>query len=77
MRELDQKHRAKLRTHWNLHAVFPSIEMLCWAAGLAAKSSVFALVGRRVSAGWLRFWLLQAGHTRAVLRSRELRNLRG
>ena len=53
MKELDEKYLAKLRTHWKRHAAFPSIEKLCETVGLASKSSVFALVGRLVSAGYL------------------------
>ncbi len=53
MKELDEKYLAKLRTHWNRHAAFPSIEKLCETVGLASKSSVFALVGCLVSAGYL------------------------
>lgn len=49
----DDKHLAKLRTHWKRHAAFPSMAKLCETLGLASTSSVFALVGRLVDAGYL------------------------
>jgi len=53
MTEHDEKHLAKLRTHWKRHAAFPSMAKLCDTVGLSSTSSVFALVGRLVDAGYL------------------------
>ncbi len=53
MTDIDNKHLAKLRTHWKRHAAFPSMAKLCETLGLASTSSVFALVGRLVDAGYL------------------------
>jgi repressor LexA len=53
MKELDEKYLAKLRTHWKRHAAFPSMAKLCETVGLTSTSSVFALVGRLVDAGYL------------------------
>lgn len=53
MATTDDKHLAKLRTHWKRHAAFPSMAKLCETLGLASTSSVFALVGRLVDAGYL------------------------
>lgn len=53
MKELDEKYLAKLRTHWRRHAAFPSMGKLCETLGLSSTSSVFALVGRLVDAGYL------------------------
>lgn len=53
MTEHDEKHLAKLRTHWKRHAAFPSMAKLCDTVGLSSTSSVFALVGRLVEAGYL------------------------
>lgn len=53
MTEHDEKHLAKLRTHWKRHAAFPSMAKLCDTVGLSSTSSVFALVGRLVDAGVL------------------------
>lgn len=49
----DDKYLAKLRTHWKRHAAFPSMAKLCETLGLTSTSSVFALVGRLVDAGYL------------------------
>lgn len=49
----DDKYLEKLRTHWKRHAAFPSMAKLCETLGLASTSSVFALVGRLVDAGYL------------------------
>lgn len=49
----DDKYLGKLRTHWKKHAAFPSMAKLCETLGLASTSSVFALVGRLVDAGYL------------------------
>lgn len=49
----DDKYLAKLRTHWKRQATFPSMAKLCETLGLASTSSVFALVGRLVDAGYL------------------------
>jgi repressor LexA len=51
--DIDSKHLAKLRTHWKRHAAFPSMAKLCETLGLASTSSVFALIGRLVDAGYL------------------------
>ena len=53
MKELDEKYLAKLRTYWKRHAAFPSMGKLCETLGLSSTSSVFALVGRLVDAGYL------------------------
>lgn len=53
MKELDEKYLAKLRTHWKRHTAFPSMSKLCETLGLSSTSSVFALVGRLVDAGYL------------------------
>lgn len=53
MTELDEKYLAKLRTHWKRHSAFPSMAKLCETVGLSSTSSVFALVGRLVDAGYL------------------------
>lgn len=53
MTDGDNKHLAKLRTYWKQHAAFPSMAKLCDVLGLASTSSVFALVGRLASAGYL------------------------
>ena len=53
MTEHDEKYLAKLRTHWKRHAAFPSMAKLCDTVGLSSTSSVFALVGRLVDAGYL------------------------
>lgn len=53
MATTDDKHLAKLRAHWKRHAAFPSMAKLCETLGLASTSSVFALVGRLVDAGYL------------------------
>lgn len=53
MTEHDEKHLAKLRTHWKRHAAFPSMAKLCDTVALSSTSSVFALVGRLVDAGYL------------------------
>ena len=53
MTEHDEKHLAKLRTHRKRHAAFPSMAKLCDTVGLSSTSSVFALVGRLVDAGYL------------------------
>ncbi|WP_287924895.1 S24 family peptidase [Diaphorobacter sp.] len=53
MAETDDKYLAKLRTHWKRQAAFPSMAKLCETLGLASTSSVFALVGRLVDAGYL------------------------
>lgn len=53
MAATDDKHLAKLRTHWKRCAAFPSMAKLCETLGLASTSSVFALVGRLVDAGYL------------------------
>ncbi len=53
MTDIDSKHLAKLRTHWKRHAAFPSMAKLCETLGLASTSSVFALIGRLVDAGYL------------------------
>jgi len=53
MAETDDKYLARLRTHWKRHAAFPSMAKLCETLGLASTSSVFALVGLLVDAGYL------------------------
>lgn len=53
MTELDEKYLAKLRTHWKRYSAFPSMAKLCDTVGLSSTSSVFALVGRLVDAGYL------------------------
>ena len=53
MTEHDEKHLAKLRTHWKRHAAFPSMAKLCDTVGLSSPSWVFALVGGVVYGGYL------------------------
>lgn len=53
MGDTDDKHLAALRTYWKRHQAFPSMAKLCEVVGLASTSSVFALVGRLVDAGFL------------------------
>lgn len=53
MGDTDDKHLAALRTYWKRHQAFPSMAKLCDVVGLASTSSVFALVGRLVDAGFL------------------------
>lgn len=49
----DEKYLAKLRSYWKRHAVFPPMAKLCEIVGLASTSSVFALLGRLIDAGYL------------------------
>ncbi|QDZ28702.1 LexA family transcriptional regulator [Noviherbaspirillum sp. UKPF54] len=49
----DEKHLAALRTYWKRHQAFPAMAKLCEVVGLSSTSSVFALVGRLVDAGYL------------------------
>lgn len=49
----DDKHLAALRTYYKRHQAFPSMAKLCEVVGLTSTSSVFALVGRLVDAGYL------------------------
>ncbi|MBC7415546.1 MAG: LexA family transcriptional regulator [Herminiimonas sp.] len=49
----DEGYLAALRTYWKRQQAFPSIAKLCDVVGLASTSSVFALVGRLVDAGYL------------------------
>lgn len=53
MGDTDDKHLAALRSYWKRHQAFPSMAKLCEVVGLASTSSVFALVGRLVDAGFL------------------------
>jgi len=49
----DEKHLAALRTYWKRHQAFPAMAKLCDIVGLSSSSSVFALIGRLVDAGYL------------------------
>jgi SOS-response transcriptional repressor LexA len=49
----DGQHLAALRTYWKRHQAFPSMAKLCEVVGMASTSSVFALIGRLVAAGYL------------------------
>jgi repressor LexA len=49
----DDDYLARLRTHWKRHQAFPSMAKLCDVVGLSSTSSIFALVGRLVDAGYL------------------------
>ena len=49
----DDGYLAALRTYWKRQQAFPSMAKLCDVVGLASTSSVFALVGRLVDAGYL------------------------
>ncbi len=49
----DDRYLAALRAHWKRHKAFPSMAKLCEVVGLSSTSSVFALVGRLVEAGYL------------------------
>ena len=42
-----------LRSYWKRHHAFPAMAKLCDVVGLNSTSSVFALVGRLVEAGYL------------------------
>lgn len=53
MGESDEKYLAAMRSYWKRHQAFPSMAKLCEVLGLASTSSVFALVGRLVDAGFL------------------------
>lgn len=53
MTEADTKYLALLRAYWKRHAAFPAMGKLCDVVGLSSSSSVFALVGRLVDAGYL------------------------
>lgn len=49
----DDGYLAALRTYWKRHQTFPAMSKLCDVVGLSSTSSVFALVGRLVNAGFL------------------------
>lgn len=49
----DDKYLALLRTYWKRHSAFPPMAKLCDIVGLSSTSSVFAMVGRLVDAGYL------------------------
>lgn len=49
----DDKHLATLRDYYKRVGAFPSMPKLCDVLGLASTSSVFALIGRLSSAGYL------------------------
>lgn len=49
----DERYLAALKTYWKAHNVFPPMSHLCDVVGLSAKSSIFALIGRLVDAGYL------------------------
>lgn len=49
----DDLYLAKLRNYWKRHQTFPAMAKLCDVVGLASSSSVFALIGRLVEAGYL------------------------
>jgi len=49
----DDKYLALLRTYWKRDSAFPSMVKLCAMVRLSSTSSIFALVGRLVEAGYL------------------------
>ncbi|MDE2626641.1 MAG: transcriptional repressor LexA [Burkholderiales bacterium] len=49
----DDKHLATLRDYYKRVGAFPSIPRLCEVVGLSSTSSVFALIGRLSSAGYV------------------------
>ncbi|WP_028312883.1 transcriptional repressor LexA [Derxia gummosa] len=49
----DEQHLAALRAYWKAHQAFPAMAKLCEVVGLSSSSSVFALIGRLVEAGYL------------------------
>ena len=49
----DDKHLATLRDYYKRVGAFPSMPRLCEVLGLSSTSSVFALIGRLGSAGFL------------------------
>ena len=49
----DDKHLAALRTHYKRNGVIPAMARLCDVVGLSSTSSVFALMGRLIDAGYL------------------------
>lgn len=49
----DDKHLATLRNYYKRVGAFPSMPRLCEVVGLSSTSSVFALIGRLGSAGYL------------------------
>lgn len=49
----DESYLARLRTYWKRHNAFPPMVKLCDIVGLSSTSSVFAMVGRMVEAGYL------------------------
>jgi hypothetical protein len=49
----DDKHLATLRDYYKRVGAFPSIPRLCDVVGLSSTSSVFALIGRLSSAGYV------------------------
>jgi len=49
----DETYLGRLRTYWKRHNAFPPMVKLCEVVGLSSTSSVFALVGRLVDAGYL------------------------
>lgn len=49
----DDRHLATLRAYYKRAGAFPSMPRLCDVLGLSSTSSVFALIGRLSSAGYL------------------------
>lgn len=49
----DETYLGRLRTYWKRHNAFPPMVKLCDVVGLSSTSSVFAMVGRLVEAGYL------------------------
>lgn len=49
----DETYLARLRTYWKRHNAFPPMVKLCDVVGLSSTSSIFAMVGRLVEAGYL------------------------
>lgn len=49
----DQLHIAALQSYWKRHKAFPSMAKLCSVVGLSSTASVFELVGRLTTAGYL------------------------
>lgn len=49
----DEHYLERLRAYWKHHKAFPSMAKLCDIVGLSSTSTVFAMVGRLVDAGYL------------------------
>lgn len=50
----DSRHVAALQRYWKRHKTFPSMAKLCGVLGLSSTGSVFEVVGRLTTAGYLK-----------------------